>query len=147
MSQPFFDVSVPQEGDDTQAESLHGVNLSELTQDQLYALYVDVSAALPHQDLRDVSIEQELTRQLRAAQALQNATILDKHTPANQKAQTVNAVSSVLASLGKLQSDIYTSERLKNIELALIKALKTLPESAQHEFFVNYERVLGEHHG
>lgn len=130
--------------EDEGAIRLHGVDgLDEMSQDELYALYVDVSSRLPKHDLRDVSLEEELVRQLRAVQALQNATLTLRDVPANQKAQVANSVASVLTSLSKLQTDVYTTERSKKLEALMVKAVRLMPQEAQKVFFDEYEKMLG----
>ena len=91
-----------------------------------------------------MSLEQELVRQLRMTQLLQIDVIDDPDVPANQRAQTANAVAAILHNLAKLQTEVYTSERLKTIEAILIETLKTLPEEQQRRFMEEYVERLAE---
>ena len=75
-------------------------------------------------------------------QNLQRETLRDNSVPANQKAQTSNAVAATLATLSKLQTEMYTSERLKKIEQVLIETLQTLPQETQAAFLDTYEANL-----
>lgn len=122
----------------------HEVNLDDLDEAELYALYLDVGARLPSKHLRDISIEQELVTQYKQAQALQGRVLKSNAIPANQLSQVLNTVSSSLGALAKLQKEVYTSERLKRLESLLLQALRTMPIEAQTTFLTEYERLLQE---
>lgn len=119
-------------------------DLSGIDEAGLYLLMTEVEAKLPLKYLKDVSLEQELVRQLRMTQLLQIDVIDDPDVPANQRAQTANAVAAILHNLAKLQTEVYTSERLKTIEAILIETLKTLPEEQQRRFMEEYVERLTE---
>lgn len=119
-------------------------DLSGIDESGLYLLMTEVEAKLPLKYLKDVSLEQELVRQLRMTQLLQIDVIDDPEVPANQRAQTANAVAAILHNLAKLQTEVYTSERLKTIEAILIETLKTLPEEQQRRFMEEYVERLSE---
>lgn len=119
-------------------------DLSGIDEAGLYLLMTEVEAKLPLKYLKDVSLEQELVRQLRMTQLLQIDVIDDPEVPANQRAQTANAVAAILHNLAKLQTEVYTSERLKTIEAILIETLKTLPEEQQRRFMEEYVERLSE---
>ena len=141
----LYDVSFTGDEEDElhrEPEPIHGISLEGLTDEQLYALAADVDGALPAIALRDISIEQELVKQYKTAHYLQSRVLADPGVPANQRAQTLNAVASCLASVAKLQMDMYTSERLKTIENILLKALRTLPREQQDAFLREYEALL-----
>lgn len=111
--------------------------------DMLLALRQKVEAALPARSLRDLNMAQELVLQMQALQCLQQRTLEDPEVPANQAAQCANALSSSLAGLSKMQSEVYTSERLKRVEAILIQCLNTLPMETQTAFLAEYEAQLG----
>lgn len=117
-------------------------DLSDIDENGLYFLMTEVEAKLPVKYLKDISLEQELVRQLRVTQLLQADVIEDPDVPANQRAQTANAVAGILANLSKLQVEIYTSDRLKRIESILIEAVKKLPADAQRQFLEDYAEML-----
>lgn len=117
-------------------------DLSDIDENGLYFLMTEVEAKLPVKYLKDISLEQELVRQLRVTQLLQADVIEDPDVPANQRAQTANAVAGILANLSKLQVEIYTSDRLKRIESILIEAVKMLPADAQRQFLEDYAEML-----
>lgn len=117
-------------------------DLSDIDENGLYFLMTEVEAKLPVKYLKDINLEQELVRQLRVTQLLQADVIEDPDVPANQRAQTANAVAGILANLSKLQVEIYTSDRLKRIESILIEAVKMLPADAQRQFFEDYAEML-----
>lgn len=119
------------------------IDLSGLEADQLLELRARVDNLLPVRSLKDLDLAQELVLQVQALQALQTRVMNDAgETPVNQIAQVANSLSAALGNLIKVQSDVYTSERLKAIESVLIEAVKTLPNDAQEAFFGEYERAL-----
>lgn len=118
------------------------INLDGMKEDELLVLRARIDELLPVKDLSDLNLERELMLQLRAAQALQTKVIDDQLTPANQKAQVMNSVATIIQNLVKMQLEQYTPERLKRIELALIQMLKTMPEDQTEEFFKQYEEIL-----
>lgn len=121
----------------------HDFDLKGLNPDQLLAMRNGIDQLLPVKLLKDVNLQQELVLQLLTIQRLQNETMLDDEVPANQKAQVAGTVASALGVLGKLQIEVYSSERLKKIEAVLIEVLKTLPTEQQNEFLTAYEAAVG----
>lgn len=120
----------------------HNVDLTKLSEDERMDLYTDLIASLSSKSLKDLDMERELVIQLHTVQRLQKDVLHDENIPANQRAQAANVVASALNSLAKLQSEIYTSERLKRLEGALIEAVQTLPMETQQTFLDSYERTL-----
>jgi len=116
---------------------------TELSVDELLEMRAQIDAKLPVKDLKDIDMARELVLQVQALQALQRRVLREEETPANQVAAVANALSSALSNLVKMQNDLYTSERLKRVELILIECLDTLPEKAQRKFFEMYEKELG----
>lgn len=114
-----------------------------LPEEQLLDLRHHLDALLPTRRLKDVSMEVELVRQLSVVHRLQKEVISDDNTPANQKAQVAGQVANVLAVLSKLQVEVHSSERLKEIEAILIECLQELPAEAQEKFFTAYGAKLG----
>lgn len=119
------------------------LGISTLSEVELLNLRAEIDQFLPTKALVDLNMERELVIQLIVVQNLQRETLRDDSVPANQKAQTSNAVASTLATLSKLQTEMYTSERLKKIEQVLIETLQTLPQDAQELFLAAYEDNLG----
>lgn len=123
--------------------SRQGVDLDSYDDDQLIELRAEIDERLPAKRLKDVNLEEELVRQLTVAQSLQRATLEDFECPANQKAQVLNSVASALAVLGKLQVELYSSERLKRAESVMIETISSLPKEQQVSFLDLYEANLG----
>ena len=103
-----------------------------------------IDAMLPATELGDLNLDRELVRQYIIAQELQSQVMDDFETPANQKAQVLNACANTLIELQKTQEKFYRQERFKKIELALIRCLRKLPPEAVEEFMVEYEKTLSE---
>lgn len=117
-----------------------GIDL--LSEEELLELRAEIDQLLPTKALTDLNMERELVLQLVTVQNLQREVLRDKSVPANQKAQAANSVAATLASLAKLQTEVYTSERLKKLESALIETLNTLEKPAQESFLASYERAI-----
>jgi hypothetical protein len=109
----------------------------------LLALRAQIDAALPAAALADLDLESELVVQYQTIKELQNRTLGDDETPANQKAQVANACAAVLGQLVKMQAEFYTAERFKSIEGLMVKALKTLPLEHAEQFLRDYEALGG----
>lgn len=119
-------------------------DLSKLPIETLYNMRRHIDKFLPQQSLKSVNMERELVVQLAIVKKLQKDSLNnDEGTPVNQLAQVANSVASALATLAKLQTEVYTSERLKILESVMIDCLKTLPQEAQKAFLDEYERRLG----
>ena len=118
------------------------INLDGMPLDQLLELRNQIEQRLPAKDLKDLDLGRELVLQVLALQRLQADVINDDDTPANQRAQVANSLSSALSNLVKVQGDVHTSERFKRVELALVGAVSLLPVEAQHAFFDEYARVM-----
>lgn len=113
-----------------------------LDEDGLLDLRSQIDMRLPTKALTDINLERELVLQLITVQNLQRDVLQEEGVPANQKAQTANSVAATLASLAKLQAEVHTSERLKEIEQILIETLQTLPTEAAEAFLSLYEAKL-----
>lgn len=142
----IFDVPLvpPSEKAPTPSPTHHlQVNLDLLSPDELLELRKEIDQRLPTSSLNDLNLEKELVLQLLTVQKLQREVLAESDIPANQKAQTVNAVAANLATLAKLQTEVYTSERLKKIEQILISVLQVMPLEQQESFLTAYEEALG----
>lgn len=124
---------------DTDSENF--VDVSKLDLNGLLSLRLAIDARLPARALADVDLEEELVIQFTQTKTLLNDVVTDDDTPANQKSQVINSCTAILGALTKMQSELYAAERVKALEAALIKALRTLPESTQLAFFAEYERL------
>lgn len=119
------------------------LDLTGMPVDELLELRVQIEQRLPVKQLKDLNLEQELVLQLLTSQQLQRDVLQDDEIPANQRAQCLNAVAAIIAQLVKLQTEVYTSERLKRIEGYLIESLVELPKPAQEVFMARYAGGLG----
>ena len=97
---------------------------------------------LPPTELDKFNMEQELLLQYHCVRELQNEVISDETIPPNQRAQVANSVASVLNKIAELQTEVYTSERFKNIENLLVRTLSKLPEDLAAEFLDQYELLI-----
>lgn len=122
--------------------SVQGVDLTRYSQDDLIDLRSQIDSRMPIRRLKDLNLETELVIQLQTVQRLQTDTLADELIPANQKAQTAGQVAGALATLSKLQYEVYSSERLKRIEAILINAIKVLPMDVQDDFLTQYSAML-----
>ena len=135
----------PQSGDsplEKPATRRLNFDIALLDEDGLLDLRSQIDMRLPTKALKDLNIERELVLQLITVQNLQRDVFQEEGVPANQKAQTANSVAATLSALAKLQGEVYTSERLKEIEQILIDALQTLPTDVAEGFLAVYEAKL-----
>lgn len=125
-----------------QAAPVVAPNLLQMDDSQLLQLRAAIDARLGISNLSQMNIEQEILVQLATAKDLQTTTLNDRDVPANQKAQTINAVAAILKELVKMQNDLYNAERIKELESAMIQALKDAPDEVKDRFFERYERMI-----
>ena len=64
--------------------------------------------------------------------------LLEQPAPVNQKAQAMNTIIGILVQISKLQVDLYSAERFKLYEEALVETLKEFPE-VKDAFLSRYE--------
>jgi hypothetical protein len=130
--------------------------LQAMSEGDLLHMRAEIDAILGQTTLADIDVAKELMLQLRTVRLLQQETLSDPDTPANQKAQTANAFQSLLQQLIKLRTDLYNAERCRAIESMVIRAFtkcsgtdfdatpearKALQE-ARDLFFAEYEELL-----
>lgn len=118
------------------------VSLDGLDLNGLLELRGRIDARLPPRSLAELDLEEEVLLQFARTKQLYDDVVIDKGTPANQKAQVANSCSAILAQLVKMQETIYSAERMKAIEGAVIRTLRAFPEDLQKRFFETYERAL-----
>lgn len=120
-------------------------DIQTLDLEGLLELQAQIEARLPPTRLEDIDLTRALTLQYHRSQALLSKVMGDgSDVPANQKAQVANTCAATLKQLIDMQGGLYNQERMKTIESALIKALKTLPKETQEVFINHYEAVYGE---
>lgn len=91
--------------------------------------------------IEELSIGHELTDTLNKARLLYADVQVDENVPANQKAQTLNTITSLLVQISKAQAELYNVERMKEIEQILLNTLRKFPE-LQKDFLEAYEERL-----
>lgn len=95
-----------------------------------------------HGSLRNLDLDGQLyTTYAKAKNYLAEIQNIED-TPANQVAQVFNTISGILKEIVKMQTDLYSAERVKKLEAAMIQAIKLAPKEAQEEFFKEYEKIL-----
>jgi galactose-1-phosphate uridylyltransferase len=135
-------MALKRHGEPVQSTGEQGFSLLQYTPTQLMSLRSMIDQMLGLGSLTDLNIENEILVQLQNAKLLAEEVRNDSDVPANQKAQTINSVSSILKQLVGMQTELYNAERLKEIEAAVIEALKPAPKEIQDSFFERYERLL-----
>ena len=118
------------------------VNWDLLSEDEILAAYDEVMKRLPPVELSKMNLEKELLLQFHTVRGLQTKVMDDDDVAVNQRAQVANTVASNLNKLADPQAVIYTSERFKMIEGALIRELNKLPEETAERFLNSYEQIL-----
>lgn len=117
-------------------------NWRTLPVEQLLIYRDEITQCLPATSLSELNLEQELLLQFHSIRALQTNVLDDDALPLNQRAQVANSVASTLNKLVEMQSAVYSAERFKGVENAMIRTLNKLPENLAKEFLDEYEKVV-----
>lgn len=121
------------------------LNWSTYTVAELVRFRDEITKKLPPLALKDLNLEEQVLLQYHTMRELQGDVMEDEMTPANQRAQVANGVGAVLKTLADKQTDLYTTERFKDIENLLIRTLGKLPEELAAGFITEYEKLLLRH--
>ncbi len=133
-----FSLQAPVEGPET-------FDIEGMSQGELLALHGKIEGKLTGLTLEEVNLTRESLLQLQKAKILQaEATKKGTNVPMNQQAQVQNSIASILLTLAKVQMELYTSERHKRIQSAVVRVVKTLPKPQQDQFFTLLEQELKE---
>jgi hypothetical protein len=109
--------------------------LEGLSEEKLLELHSKVESRLGGLALTEVNLVKETLLQIKRAKVLQELATSEKGTPMNQRAQVQNSLAGLLTQLSKIQIELYSSERIKRIQNAVIRVVKTLPDPQQVAFF------------
>lgn len=90
----------------------------------------------------NLNIHDELVDNYNAALQLRDSLAFRDDIPPNQVAQVMNSMTAILTQLTKLQTDLYSAQRIKDIELILIDTLKSMPKPMQDHFFAEYSKKI-----
>lgn len=86
-------------------------------------------------EISHLNLTEELGLQYRQGKALLNS-IQDSSTPANQKAQVFNSIQAQLEKIVKQRQLVFSQERLKRFEAALLKVLEMKGNEREQELFL-----------
>jgi hypothetical protein len=89
-----------------------------------------------------LNLETELLEQYNRARRVLHDAEYDSDVPLSQKAAALNSATTIIGALIKSQAELYSLERVKKIENALITTLKKYPE-LQESFMQEYTTNLG----
>lgn len=117
--------------------------IAELDDKDLMTLRHELDKAL-RLDVNKLNLAEELGLQYRAGMTLLASIQDDKDVPANQRAQVFNSVGGMLDKINKQMKIVYSAERLKRYERALLKVLEDLPDESKRVFFDLYGDFLKE---
>ncbi len=100
---------------------------------------------IPEQgSLKSLNLDAELYNAYAKAKNYLADVQSDESIPPNQLAQLMNTISAILKEIVKMQTDLYSAERVKRLEAAMIQAIKLAPPESQHAFLEEYEKILAE---
>lgn len=114
-------------------------DIDAMSDEDLLKLRDKIEAKLSGLSLSDIDLMKEMLIQLKKAKILQEKAEKEDETPLNQRAQVQNSISNIITRLAAAQTTLYDSERLKRLEAATIKCVKSLPKDAQDLFFSLYD--------
>lgn len=123
---PFFSSSPEETGGNTEASPIKSAQ----------------SPPGPTKDFETIVLTEEASTLYSAAKELLAAVITDDQVPPNQKAQVLNTVQRILSEIAKTRTELYSSERVKTMELVLLRTLKDQSAKLQARFLEDYERAL-----
>lgn len=75
-------------------------------------------------DVNNLNLTEALAVQYKLGVGLADQIMHDKTVPANQRAQTFNAVNTSIEKIAKMRGVIMSQERLKRYETAVLKAIE-----------------------
>lgn len=105
----------------------------------------EITRALPPIELSKINLEEETLLQFHSMRELQSTVMEDDDVPVNQRAQVANTVGAILKTLGDQQVALYSSERFKQVENALVRELDKLPEELAASFLDGYAKILAKY--
>lgn len=92
--------------------------------------------------LKNLNLDSELYAAYARAKNYLSIIQVDKATPPNQVAQVMNTLTAILDKIVKLQTELYSAERVKKLEAAMIQAIKLAPPESQQVFLEQYQTLL-----
>lgn len=107
-------------------------------------LPVKVRAEKATGTLKSLNLDTELFERYTEAKDFLADVMNRPDTAANQIAQVMNTITSILKDIAKLQTDLYNAERLKKLEYCIIEAIKVADPATQSVFFARYAELLGQ---
>ena len=140
-----FEPEEPKKRGGAEPSERNTFNWSIYTVTELIRFRDEIGQKLPPLELSKFNLEEEVMLQFHTLRALQGDVLEDETVPVNQRAQVANTVASTLRTLGDQQIALYSSERFKDIENALIRELDKLPEELAASFLEAYAQILTRH--
>ena len=92
--------------------------------------------------LKSLNLDSELYAAYARARNYLAIVQADEEIPPNQVAQVMNTLTAILDKIVKLQTELYSAERVKKLEAAMIQAIKLAPPESQQVFLEQYETLL-----
>lgn len=94
-------------------------------------------------EINNLNLSEELGLVYRQGKDLLKTIQADDRVPANQKAQVYNSVAAQIDKLSKMRDKVFSQERLKRFEAALIKTIECQGDNkAKSIFFDLYGEFL-----
>ena len=93
--------------------------------------------------LSELDLDKELLQQYKNAMQLADEAEFDVSIPLSQKAQLLNSIKGIISEITRIQTELYSAERLKLFESTIINVLKGFPE-INKAFLDAYEAALNE---
>jgi hypothetical protein len=88
-----------------------------------------------------LNLQDAMLEQYNRARKLLHDSEYDTGIPLNQRAQALNSTTSIIAAITKSQTELFSVERIKQMEESLLEVLQEFPE-LQAAFLVKYEAAL-----
>lgn len=104
------------------------------------ALEVMMPKVRTSRNLKGLNLDTELHNNYCEARDYLDMVLANDEFPPNQVAQVFNTLNSIMKEIVRAQTEVQNAEKVKNLEQAMIFALKkTCSEETQNAFFEEFE--------
>lgn len=114
-------------------------HLHTLTKLELVTLRDEIHQLLP--DSRAMDLHRELSEQYHTLKEFQLDYLSEENIDPSRVATIMNATTTTLGQLIKLQESLDRAEQMKKLESCMIEAVALLPAEAKDRFFHEYEAL------
>jgi hypothetical protein len=93
-------------------------------------------------DLVKIDVSKELNEHFAAVIQLRDSLLDSPTTKDSDKVQGINACTTIIKDLTKIQESLYNSELVAKLQLAIVNAFEDQPFDVREKFYKNLEMNL-----